>query len=880
MTRDQRLCSLLLFSLLLLGHSAAQHVAGYNYDEAAIPPYTALDPLKFIDGRAVSTPQQWAQQRRPEVLSLFERNVFGRTPDAARYAVAHARVLEHNDHALDGLAIREQIELSFDPAPGMTPPAAALHTLRLLLYVPAASAAAHRPSPVVLGPNFNGNQAVVDDPGIQPTPVWSKPHGSAALLHELPADATRGSNTQQWQVRLLLQRGYALATFYYGDLEPDFKDAEQFSVRTFFQPASATRKPDNWGALGVWAWGLSRALDYLALDPLVDVHHVAVTGHSRLGKAADWAAAQDERFAAVLSTESGHGGQSLQRRALGETVAHLQHSFPYWFAPAYGQWVGHDAEIPADGNLLLSLLAPRPVYVASAQGDEWSDPRGEFLASVSASKVYRLLGQHALAPETPYPAVDHPVGLDTEVAYHVRSGKHDVTAFDWEQYLDFLDRRWGKPLERAAVPPTGLQPPPAVCGTKPRSPGAKSTAPCPTPVSAKQVTQLRTQVRQALFIPEPLPVPDVESYGTAEIASGVTLERLSFRTAYGLRVPALVYRPTHAPAHRMPALVVVNGHGGDKTSWYAYYTGVLYARAGAVVLTYDPIGEGERNDEHKDFTGQHDALVSSPASMPARLGGLMVTDAMQAVSTLRSREDVDPDRIGVMGFSMGSFIASLTGAADSRIHALLLVGGGDLDGPGGYWDAGHAVMCQAAPYKGLQFLGDRGAVLFTLSARRGDTLILNGTADTVVAIPTHGPEFFEDLRQRTLALNGKAEGVFTTRFDPGASHRPSWMTPAAAAWLDSELRFPNWRDATIDQLPTIRIGDWAEKVSFALGESGSRTDRDAGIQALAADVPLLDAATLSVLPRAEWESRKTDFVYSSWVTRAAAAAAGISASAP
>ncbi len=313
----------------------------------------------------------------------------------------------------------------------------------------------------------------------------------------------------------------------------------QYSVRQLFRPANQPERPNEWGAIGAWAWGLSRALDYLQLDPLVDAHRVAVTGHSRLGKAADWAAAQDVRFAAVLSTESGHGGQSIQRRALGETVAHLAHSFPYWFAPAYQQWVGRDAEIPADGNLLLSLVAPRLLYVASAEGDEWSDPKGEFLSALSASRVYRLLDQPALAPDTPMPAVDQPVGLNTDVAYHDRTGKHDVTAFDWEHYLDFLDIHWGKPLDKPAIPQTGLTPPPANCAppstinpaTNPgalSSPTASSSAkvagaaqssaaksePCKTPVSPKQIATWRNEIRRALYIPDPLPKPETQTYST------------------------------------------------------------------------------------------------------------------------------------------------------------------------------------------------------------------------------------------------------------------------------------------------------------------------------------------------------------------------------
>ena len=844
---------LALLGSMLTGTCAfAQHIAGYNYDEARIPPYTMLDPLAMQNGKPVSSAAQWPA-RRAELLHLFEENEFGVTPEAAKHAVAHARVIEHDEHALGGLAVREQVELTFDPAPGITPAPEVQRSLRLLIYVPAANAQARRPSPVVLGPNFFGNQTVLDDPKIQPTPVWIKPKGAAAYAHVAPADASRGSGAQQWQVKMLLERGYALATYYYGDLEPDAKNMAQYSARNLYSTAADLQKPDAWGAISLWAWGLSRALDYLELDNLIDAKHVAVTGHSRLGKTADWAAAQDLRFAAVLSNESGHGGQSIQRRALGETVAHLEGSFPYWFTPAYAQWVGHDKDIPVDGNLLLSLIAPRPVYVGSAVGDEWSDPRGEFLSAVSASRVYKLVGKPALAPDTKQPGLDQPIGVDGFVAYHERTGKHDVTAFDWQHYLDFLDHQWGKPLDQPAIPAQGMAPP----------------APAAHPASATQVREWRTAMRRALFIPEPLPKPATEVYSTTEITPGVTLEKTSYVTAYGLRVPADVFRPTHPPAGKMPAIVVIDGHGADKASWYSWYTGVLYAKAGAVVLTYDPIGEGERNEEHKDLTSEHDQLVPSPDTMPVRLGGLMVADAMQAVSALAARKDVDAKRIAVMGFSMGSFVASMTGAADDRVHALLLVGGGDLDGPGGYWDQGHAIMCQAAPYKALAFLGDRPAILYTLDARRGDTFAINGTNDTVVGIPNHGEDFFAALRARTLALNGSEKGVFTTYFDPGASHRPSWMTHTAASWLNSELHFPNWQGKDVNSLPTVKIGDWARATGAPIPKNYNRDDRDAGIQAIAADVPLLTAAQLDVLPRAEWDKRKGEFVYASWLSRAA-----------
>ena len=391
-------------------------------------------------------------------------------------------------------------------------------------------------------------------------------------------------------------------------------------------------------------------------------------------------------------------------------------------------------------------------------------------------------------------------------------------------------------------------------------------------VTNAQVRHWRQQMRRALFIPDPLPPTAPQYYGRFSPARGIIADRVTYETGYGLRVPAIVYRPEKPPKGKMPAIVVVNGHGADKSSWYSWYTGILYARAGAVVLTYDPIGEGERNDEHKDFTGEHDKLISDPSSMPVRMGGLMITDILQAVSYLSERSDVDPNRIAVMGFSMGSFHSALAGAADPRIHALLLVGGGDLDGPGGYWDSSHAVMCQSAPYKALEFLGDRPAVLFTMSARRGSTFIINGTNDTVVDIPHHGPEFFDDLRQRVIALNGGDHRVFTTYFDAGASHRPSWMTRTAAEWLDRQLHFPSWPQNSVQNLPVVSIKDWSASIGLNLNKSSAREDRDAGIQAIAADVPLLTAKDTNVLGRSAWEVLKSDFVYATWVERARAAA--------
>jgi hypothetical protein len=245
---------------------------------------------------------------------------------------------------------------------------------------------------------------------------------------------------------------------------------------------------------------------------------------------------------------------------------------------------------------------------------------------------------------------------------------------------------------------------------------------------------------------------------------------------------------------------------------------------------------------------------------------------MQGVSYLQSMPQVDPRRIAVLGFSMGSFISSLTGAIDGRIHALFLTGGGDLDGPGGYWDSSHAVMCQSGPYHALDFLGDRPAAIFTLNAQRGPTFIFNGTADRVVAIPTHGPDFFNDLRKRVIAMNGSSKNVFTTAFDPGAGHRPAWVLKTPALWLDQNLHFANWSPAQIQAMPTVKIRDWAAKNGVVMKPSALRDSVDGGLDAIDAGVPALTPEQLNVLPLDQWQQEKAEFVYSTWAKDAIAAA--------
>lgn len=388
--------------------------------------------------------------------------------------------------------------------------------------------------------------------------------------------------------------------------------------------------------------------------------------------------------------------------------------------------------------------------------------------------------------------------------------------------------------------------------------------------SPEQQAAWRQQIRAAWHVPEPLPALALEAHGTFSPEPGVVVERVSYATQLGMRVPALVYRPER-PRGKAPALIVVNGHGGDKYSWYAFYSGILYARAGAVVLTYDPAGEGERNAARKSGTRAHDK-VESPETLGPWLGGLMMTDILQAVSYLAGRSDVDASRIGAMGYSMGSFILAITGAVETRLKACVLVGGGNLDGPDGYWDTSKP-MCQGAPYRALGFLGDRPAAIYALHAARGPTLLCNGLEDTTVSIPQMGEGHFRAMRARAVALRGADAGIFEAEFVPGAAHRPYFVTRLVARWLERQLDFLAWTPAEIERMPATHIADWARKENVPMDALYATEQREGGTPALGTGVPGIAREQLHALPPAEWERRKEQFVHEAWLRAARAAAA-------
>jgi dienelactone hydrolase len=386
---------------------------------------------------------------------------------------------------------------------------------------------------------------------------------------------------------------------------------------------------------------------------------------------------------------------------------------------------------------------------------------------------------------------------------------------------------------------------------------------------AAKFKQWRQAIKRTLFISDPAPPLSPEHYGSFSPVQGVIADKVTYGTEFGMRVPAVVYHPTEKRG-RLPGLIVVNGHGGDKYSWYSFYTGILYARAGAVVLTYDPIGEGERNSERRSGTRLHDRVVNVP-NYPQKLSGLMITDVMQAVSYLRTRPDVDPSRIAVLGYSMGSFVSALAGAVDPRITVLVLSGGGDLDGAGGYWENSGKPMCQSTPWKALSVLGDKAAIIYALNQQRGPTFVMNGTKDTVVDIPEHHEQpFFDDLARRTEAITGTRKNIFETYFISGASHRPNWVTRPGALWLQSKLHFPNWTAKTVMAMPETHISQWAAKNHVDMDKAYLSEDREGGIMALGSGVPNMPRAELNVLPDEEFKRQETKLIYEAWVQYAIA----------
>lgn len=404
---------------------------GLNYDESKVGDYTVPDPLLGKDGKRVADVASWKGMRRHEVLQDFRDLMYGHTPELP--IKLRTQVVATRPDAVDGLATRTIVKLHFFDDPQ------APH-IELMVYIPNKQA---KPVPMMLGLSFTGNASIEEDPTIPLPTGWMRPQ-QGVVVNNRATETLRGTSADSWPIKGAIERGYGVATFYYGDVEPDHIEGWRDGIRGYaLKLAGGTeRGPRDWGALGAWAWGLSRAMDYLATIPEVNATQVVVFGHSRLGKTALWAGAQDERFAIVISNNSGEGGDSLARRNFGENIdCSIAHA-SWRYCERFRDYVDRENELPFDQHMLLGLMAPRPVYVASATKDLLADPKGEFLSAVHAEPIYRLFGLRGMDTTT-IPPPDRPIGQ--KIGYHLRTGDHAITNYDWQEFMNFADRQFKNP---------------------------------------------------------------------------------------------------------------------------------------------------------------------------------------------------------------------------------------------------------------------------------------------------------------------------------------------------------------------------------------------------------------------------------------------------
>lgn len=376
------------------------------YEESRVPHYDLPELLVTVEGRPITTPEEWRSIRRPQILSLFSNLVYGCVPHPQNPLRVEYEILNTDERFMDGKATRKDVRIGFENRNGKA---------QMLVLV------------------FTPN----DTPG--PVPAFMKHSFNNTRSHDFEVHPERpGRIRNGWPLGEFFDRGYGFVAVYQQDLvghnEVEFNRG---IAPLFYRDGQSFPKAHEWGVLSMVAWGAMRALDYLETDEDVDHRRVAIMGHSKMGKAALWTAAQDERFALAVSAQSGCAGAALWRRQSGETLAKMVTRFPYWLCRNAWKFVNVEDDLPVDQHMLLAAIAPRPVYVASGQADTWADPRGEYASAYHASEVYRLLGKRGLTSPEP-PAPNEPI-LKSEVGYHVREGGHSVEMYDWLRFLEFAD---------------------------------------------------------------------------------------------------------------------------------------------------------------------------------------------------------------------------------------------------------------------------------------------------------------------------------------------------------------------------------------------------------------------------------------------------------
>lgn len=385
-----------------------------NYDESKVGAFTLPDPL-VMGSKKITTKAEW-EKNRGYWLDLFASHMYGKLP---KKKLKQVNTLISKKEILGGKAIQSIWKMDFEGKVQAT----------VVVILPTAV----KKAPVFLGLNFCGNQTISTDESIPMFDKYVVCNNAPDFVNYVSQPSSRGVWATRWQIEKVIDAGFGTITAACGDFEEDHANGYKNGVRTRLASALGL-KPEEWTAMGAWAWGLSRIMDLAQNIQQIDPNKVIVHGHSRLGKAAMWAGANDQRFAAIISNESGEGGAALSRRIYGETIWRITNSFPHWFLPKYATYSDRENELPFDQHILLSLLSPRPVYVASAFGDQWSDPKGEFLSTREMEKVYALYGKKGLG-NIEMPGLNQPVGQ--LIRYHIREGKHDINEYDWEQYIKF-----------------------------------------------------------------------------------------------------------------------------------------------------------------------------------------------------------------------------------------------------------------------------------------------------------------------------------------------------------------------------------------------------------------------------------------------------------
>ncbi|MFT6808023.1 MAG: hypothetical protein ACJA01_001246 [Saprospiraceae bacterium] len=392
-----------------------------NYEEDKIPSYQLPDLLILSNGEGVEDVDDWEQKRRPEILKLFKDEVYGSIPNID-LSPTSIEILESNS-ALDGTAVRRQIAIDYNRNGKDL-------RINVLLYLPKGIAS----PPMFVGYDFYGNQTVIDDPNIVLTNSWVRNNKDMGITDNSASETSRGKRSHRWAIPKIISEGFGIALIYYGDVDPDKDDLSDGVHALLYEDAQVRPKEDEWGAISAWAWGFSEVLSVLIKDDALIESKFISFGHSRLGKTSLWAGALDERFDLVISNDSGCGGAALFRRKYGETAAVINKSFPHWFNANFKKYSANEDALPVDQHMLIALMAPRPVYIASAEDDRWADPKGEHLSGYHASPIYELYGQTGLI-NPDQPQIHEPT--HNSIGYHIRAGKHDVTAYDWEQFIKF-----------------------------------------------------------------------------------------------------------------------------------------------------------------------------------------------------------------------------------------------------------------------------------------------------------------------------------------------------------------------------------------------------------------------------------------------------------